>query len=301
MSNLKEIRSRIASVKSTQQITSAMKMVSAAKLRRSQGAIVKLRPYSKRMSEIMSKVGSAVSSDMPLARKEKDLQNVLLVALTSNKGLCSVFNSSIIKLTKQRIDYYKDLGKNIFLVSYGKKGDSAFRKLNGINYIGTNDDIWDSLTFKQTNIEADKLIKAFQEKKYDKIEIIYNQFKNAATQIPTIENFLPVEQSEDENKQIEKQTQLASEQKKKYLNDYIFSPSKQEIVDNVIPQSLKTQFYKCFLDSFTSEHGARMSSMNKATDNAQELLKELTLTYNKRRQADITNQIIEVSNGANAI
>ena len=294
MANLKEIRSRIASVKSTQQITSAMKMVSAAKLRKSQTAILKMRPYSKKMSEIMAKLGSTSVEDMPFARKAKDEKQILLVVLTSNKGLCSTFNSSIIKLTIKRIEELKKVGKNITVLSYGKKGDKVFKKLNNITYLEGKEDIWDKLTFDIVNQEAEKIMNDFLSSKYDRIEIIYNQFKNAATQIPTVEIFLPLEK-------IGGQEEVKNTNEIKRFNDYIFEPSKEQIIESVIPQSLHTQMYKCFLDSFTSEHGARMSSMNKATDNAQNLLKELTLKYNKQRQSDITNQIIEVCNGANAI
>ncbi len=299
MANLKEIRTRIASVKSTQQITSAMKMVSASKLRKSQSAIVRLRPYSQKMSEIMAKLGQSIQEDMPFARKTKNKQqNILLIALTSNKGLCSTFNSSIIKLTTKQINDYLSEGHNISLISYGKKGDNAFRKITSINYLGSIDEIWDSLTFDNIKQEAEKFMNDFLLKKYDKIQIIYNKFQNAATQIPTVEDFLPLSNTltkSDNSKQTNK------EKTKTYNNDYIFSPNKEEILSSAIPQSLRTQMYKCFLDSFTSEHGARMSSMNKATDNAASLLKDLTITYNKQRQSDITNQIIEVSNGANAV
>ncbi|MBO6117399.1 MAG: ATP synthase F1 subunit gamma [Bacteroidales bacterium] len=293
MANLKEIRTRIASVKSTQQITSAMKMVSAAKLRKSQAAIVKLRPYSQKMSDIMAKVGESMTDEVPFARKPKNKQEkILIIALTSNKGLCSSFNSSIIKLTAKTIKEYQSAGHSVSVMSYGKKGDSALSKTENIDYLGTDDMIWEALTFDNVSKIAERFMNAFLEGKYDRIEIIYNRFKNAATQIPTIEGFLPVSTRKDG-------TSTAGNKNRN--NDYIFEPGKQEIINSVIPQSLKTQMYKCFLDSFTSEHGARMSSMNKATDNAQSLLQDLTLTYNKQRQADITNQIIEVANGANAV
>lgn len=293
MANLKEIRTRIASVKSTQQITSAMKMVSAAKLRKSQTAITLLRPYANKMSEIIARLGEAMTDDIPFTRHPNQKQeNILLIVLTSNKGLCSTFNSSIIKLSTKRINEYKLAGHDISVVSYGKKGDNALSKIADIHYLGTNDDIWDTLTFDSIKKEAGKFVNEFLEKKYDRIEIIYNQFKNAANQIPKIESFLPLLIKGNEN---------TTGEDIKYNNDYIFAPSKEEIITSVIPQSLNTQMYRCFLDSFTSEHGARMSSMNKATDNAMALLKDLTLNYNKQRQADITNQIIEVSSGANAV
>lgn len=299
MANLKEIRTRIASVKSTQQITSAMKMVSASKLRKSQAAIVRLRPYSQKMSEIMAKLGQSIQDDMPFARQTKSgKENILLIALTSNKGLCATFNSSIIKLTTKQINDYLSEGHKVTLVSYGKKGDNAFRKIDSINYLGSFDEIWDNLTFDNVKQEAEKFMNDFLSKKYDRVQIIYNKFKNAATQIPTIEDFLPLSNAEDKK---ESEKENGEKANKAHNNDYIFSPNKEEILSSAIPQSLKTQMYKCFLDSFTSEHGARMSSMNKATDNATALLKDLTITYNKQRQSDITNQIIEVSNGANAV
>lgn len=289
MANLKEIRNRIASVSSTKQITSAMKMVSAAKLRKSQSAIQKLRPYSLQMSEIVAKLGSSDNADIPYARKNKNEKNILLISLTSNKGLCSTFNSSIIKLTINRINFYKQEGKNVYLKSFGKRGDSHFCNIKGINYLGSEDNVWDNLDFSSVSSIATNIMNDFVSEKYDKVEIIYNVFKNAATQYPVYENFLPISFSDSEK--TESNTSI----------DYIFQPNKNDILQNVVPQALHTQLYKCFLDSFTSEHGARMSSMSKATDNAQELLKELTLTYNKIRQASITNEIIEICSGANAL
>lgn len=290
MANLKEIRNRIASVASTQQITSAMKMVSAAKLRKSQTAIMKLRPYSTKMTDIMDKLGSSSSADMPYARKEKQEKDVLIIALTSNKGLCSTFNSSIIKTTINRITLYKEKKETVHLLSFGKRGDVMFKRIKDIDYLGSKDEVWDNLNFNTINDIAEKIMQDFINKKYDRIEIIYNKFKNAATQIITTETFLPITLNEQ-----------TDTNKNNVLVDYIFEPSKNEIIESVVPQALHTQMYKCFLDSFTSEHGARMSSMNKATDNAQSLLKELRLTYNKERQAAITNEIIEICSGANAL
>lgn len=288
MANLKEIRTRIASVSSTQQITSAMKMVSASKLRKSQNAILKLRPYSAKMTEIIQNLCGSEKDELPLARQSKVLNNVLIIVLTSNKGLCSTFNSNVIKATNQRIEYYKEnnVGIKIDVKTFGKKGTDFFKKQNNlINFIGENDDIWDNLSFENVANEGEELIKEFINKKYDKIEIIYNQFKNASTQILTYETFLPISFEESSN----------------INNDYIFEPSKVEIINSIIPQSLKTQLFKCFLDSSASEHGARMTSMHKATDNATNLLKDLKLTYNKARQASITNEIIEICSGAEAL
>ena len=288
MANLKEIRTRIASDSSTQQITSAMKMVSASKLRKSQNAILKLRPYSAKMTEIIQNLCGSEKDELPLARQSKVLNNVLIIVLTSNKGLCSTFNSNVIKATNQRIEYYKEnnVGIKIDVKTFGKKGTDFFKKQNNlINFIGENDNIWDNLSFENVANEGEELIKDFINKKYDKIEIIYNQFKNASTQILTYETFLPISFEESSN----------------INNDYIFEPSKVEIINSIIPQSLKTQLFKCFLDSSASEHGARMTSMHKATDNATNLLKDLKLTYNKARQASITNEIIEICSGAEAL
>lgn len=289
MANLKEIRTRIASVSSTQQITSAMKMVSASKLRKSQNAILKLRPYSAKMTEMIQNLCGSEKDEMPLARQSKVLNHVLILVLTSNKGLCSTFNSNVIKATNQRIEFYKEKNVDIKIdiKTFGKKGSDFFKKQkDSINYLGDNDDIWDNLSFENVAKEGEELIKDFTNKKYDKIEVVYNQFKNASTQILTYETFLPIT---FEQESIETN------------NDYIFEPSKAEIVNSIIPQSLKIQLFKCFLDSSASEHGARMTSMHKATDNATNLLKDLKLTYNKARQASITNEIIEICSGAEAL
>jgi F-type H+-transporting ATPase subunit gamma len=289
MANLKEIRVRIASVKSTQQITSAMKMVSAAKLRKSQTLILKLRPYSAKMTQIVQRLGANQTEDIPFIRKEKKAK-VLILVLTSNKGLCSTFNSNVIKATIAQISkYQKDENiESINLLTFGKKGSDAMRKLYSPLIIANNDDVWDKLDFNTVETIAEKLMNAFISKTYDKIEIIYNQFKNSATTILTKETFLPLIITETKNT-------------KEHKDNYIFEPDKDAILKTIVPQSLKIQLYKCFLDSFASEHGTRMTSMHKATDNAQNLLKDLKLTYNKIRQAAITNEIIEICSGANAL
>ncbi len=289
MANLKEIRTRIASVSSTMQITSAMKMVSASKLRRSQSAILQLRPYSAKMREVIRNLCEGNTTEIPLARQSKP-QKVLLVVLSSNKGLCSTFNSNIIKATLARIDYWKEQNPTIevSISSFGKRGTDFFKKQNDVSLIASKDEIWDSLTFDAVSSEAEKIIAAFLSGKWDKIEVIYNQFKNASTQILTCETFLPIDLT-------------SSQGATGANNDYIYEPSKESIISEVVPQSLKMQLFKCFLDSFASEHGARMTSMHKATDNASNLLKELKLTYNKARQAAITNEIIEISSGAEAL
>lgn len=288
MANLKEIRNRISSVSSTKQITSAMKMVSAAKLRKSQGAIVQLRPYSQLMNEVVCRLTDSNIEDITYLKTKKIEKKVLLISLTSNKGLCSTFNSSIIKLTKLRINKHLAESKEVYLQSFGKKGDSAFKYIQDINYLGSNDEIWECLNFENISLLADNLLQEYVKGTYDRVEIIYNQFKNAAVQEPKIDSFLPFDLTTIKNTD-------------KSNNNYIFEPSKTEILQNIIPLFLHTKMYRCFLDSFTSEHAARMTSMNKATDNAQELLSDLTLTYNKLRQASITNEIIEICSGANAL
>lgn len=288
MANLKEIRNRISSVSSTKQITSAMKMVSAAKLRKSQGAIVQLRPYAQLMNEVVCRLTDSNIEDITYLKAKKIEKKVLLISLTSNKGLCSTFNSSIIKLTKLRINKHLAEGKEVYLQSFGKKGDSAFKYIQDINYLGSNDEIWDSLSFENISLFADNLLKEYAKGTYDRVEIIYNQFKNAAVQEPKIDSFLPFDL-----------TTIKTTDKSN--NNYIFEPNKTDILQSIIPLFLHTKMYRCFLDSFTSEHAARMTSMNKATDNAQELLSDLTLTYNKLRQASITNEIIEICSGANAL
>lgn len=288
MANLKEIRNRISSVSSTKQITSAMKMVSAAKLRKSQGAIVQLRPYAQLMNEVVCRLTDSNIEDITYLKTKKIEKKVLLIPLTSNKGLCSTFNSSIIKLTKLRINKHLAEGKEVYLQSFGKKGDSAFKYIQDINYLGSNDEIWDSLSFENISLFADNLLQEYVKGTYDRVEIIYNQFKNAAVQEPKIDSFLPFDL-----------TTIKTTDKSN--NNYIFEPNKTDILQSIIPLFLHTKMYRCFLDSFTSEHAARMTSMNKATDNAQELLSDLTLTYNKLRQASITNEIIEICSGANAL
>lgn len=289
MANLKEIRNRISSVSSTKQITSAMKMVSAAKLRKSQGAIVQLRPYAQLMNEVVCRLTDSNIEDITYLKTKKIEKKVLLISLTSNKGLCSTFNSSIIKLTKQRINKHLAESKEVYLQSFGKKGDSAFKYIQDINYLGSNDEIWDSLSFENISLFADNLLQEYVKGTYDRVEIIYNQFKNAAVQEPKADSFLPFDLSTIKTKD------------KSTNNNYIFEPNKTDILQSIIPLFLHTKMYRCFLDSFTSEHAARMTSMNKATDNAQELLSDLTLTYNKLRQASITNEIIEICSGANAL
>ena len=284
MANLKEIRNRISSIGSTMQITSAMKMVSAAKLKKAQDAITAMRPYSSKLTELLQNLSATLDSDAGGAySKQREVSKVLLVVVTSNRGLCGGFNSSVIKETTQNIAAnYQDV--DVDLLTIGKKGNDILSKSYPV--IDARNDVFDNLTFDYVAEVAEKIMKLYSDGTYDKIEIIYNRFKNAATQIPQVEQFLPI-------KPVEGDTNASA--------DYIFEPSKEKIVLELIPKSLKTQLYKAVRDSFAAEHGARMTAMHKATDNATELRDELLLTYNKARQAAITNEILEIVGGAEAL
>ena len=284
MANLKEIRNRIASIGSTMQITSAMKMVSAAKLKKAQDAITAMRPYSSKLTELLQNLSATLDSDVGgVYTKQRDLSKVLLVVVTSNRGLCGGFNSSVVKETVQNITAnYQDV--HVDLLTIGKKGNDILSKTYPV--IDTRNDIYDDLTFDKVAEVAEKIMHLYVDGTYDKIEIIYNRFKNAATQIPQVEQFLPI-------KPLKGDTNANA--------DYIFEPSKEKIVLELIPKSLKTQLYKSVRDSFAAEHGARMTAMHKATDNATELRDDLKLTYNKARQAAITNEILEIVGGAEAL
>jgi F-type H+-transporting ATPase subunit gamma len=285
MANLKEIRSRISSVASTMQITSAMKMVSAAKLKRAQDAIIQMRPYSNKLTELLENVSSSLDgSEGGEYSVSRNIKNVLLVAISSNRGLCGGFNSNIIKSVKTLIESeYQN--KKVDILSIGKKTSEHFTK-NDYNVMAIKDDVFNNLNFENISLIADDIMQKFTIKKYDKVVLVYNQFKNAATQIIMNENYLPVEN---------KKTQ------ENISSDHLFEPNKKEIIEDLIPKSLKTQLFKAVLDSHAAEHGARMTAMHKATDNAGELKKELTLTYNKARQAAITGEILEIVGGAEAL
>ena len=285
MANLKEIRSRIKSVGSTMQITSAMKMVSAAKLKRAQDAIVKMRPYANKLTELLENLSASLdSSDGGVYAQNRQIKKVLLVTITSNRGLCGGFNAYIIKKAKSLInEEYSNV--NINILSIGKKSSEHFDK-NGFNVVSKHDALFGDLTFDNVAKVAEVIMEQFVAGNYDKVILVYNQFKNEATQIIMAENFLPVQATKNE--------EAAS-------GDYIFEPTKQEIVEQLIPKSLKTQLFKAILDSHAAEHGARMTAMHKATDNAGELKKELTLSYNKARQAAITAEILEIVGGAEAL
>ena len=285
MANLKEIRNRITSVGSTMQITSAMKMVSAAKLKRAQDAILQMRPYANKLTELLVNLSSSLdSSEGGDFSVNREIKNVLLIPITSNRGLCGGFNANIIKQTISLInDDYND--KTVSVISIGKKSSEYFRN-NNYNVISSHDDIFSDLTYDSVAKIAEDIMKSYLDLKYDKVILVYNQFKNAATQNVMSENYLPVESPEEEGA---------------VIGDYIFEPEKKEIIEQLIPKSLKTQLFKAVLDSHASEHGARMTAMHKATDNASELKKDLTLSYNKARQAAITAEILEIVGGAEAL
>ena len=290
MPSLKEVRTRIDSVKSTQQITSAMKMVSASKLRRAQNAILKMRPYASKLNEILQNLSTNIEiSDENIYSQIRSEEKILFLSITSNRGLCGAFNANVIKETnriiEERYNRQNDKG-NVFVYAFGKKAVDFYTS-KGYNVAGTNIEIFDDLNFENVTPIAEQLMLDFASKKFDKIEIVYNQFKNAATQELISEQYLPIQPKEEE---------VAS-----LAADYIFEPNKEDIVREMIPKSLKIQLYKAILDSFASEHGARMTAMHKATDNAEELLKDLKLKYNKARQASITNEILEIVSGAEAL
>ncbi len=284
MANLKELRSRITSVSSTMQITSAMKMVSAAKLSKAQDAITAMRPYSEKLSELLQSLSATLDSEQSSKYSEqREVNNVLIVSISSNRGLAGAFNSNIVKASKYVVnrDYEN---KNVEFFTIGKKANDILKKTHKI--FRNETEIYDDLSFENAEAVAQKLMELFVEGKYDKIVLVYNQFVNAATQKVQVEQFLPIVPVEkDENVTL----------------DYIFEPSKEEIVLELIPKSLKMQVYKALRDSFASEHGARMTAMHKATDNATELRDSLKLSYNKARQASITNEILEIVGGAEAL
>jgi len=292
MANLKAIRTRISSVKSTRQITSAMKMVSAAKLRKAQDKIVKLRPYANKLQEIQVNISQSLADQEVenIYGKITPPEKILLIVITSNRGLCGAFNANVIKETRGIISerYYDQFKKgNLKLLTIGKKGSDYFRKQKA-PMLPDHNELLNDLSFDNASVIAESVMKSFASGEYDRVEIIFNRFKNAAVQILTTEPFLPVKAVEGE----------------KVSNapaDYIYEPNTVEIINELIPKSLRIQFYKAVLDSYVAEHGARMTAMHKATDNATTMIRELTLQYNKARQTTITNQILEVVSGAEAL
>ena len=282
MANLKEIRNRISSVSSTMQITSAMKMVSAAKLKKAQDAITAMRPYSDKLTQILVNLSSSVDFENVYLSPRK-VKNKLIVCITSNRGLCGAFNSNVVK---KCTEIATSSDENVSFFCIGKKGGDILSKTH--NVIQSNNVVFDDLTFENISTIADKVMSMFLNKEYDSVQIVYNKFKNAATQIVTQEQYLPIENNK-------------SKDDEKDSSDYIFEPTQIEIISELIPKSLKTQLYKSVRDSYASEHGARMTAMHKATDNATELRDQLKLTYNKARQAAITNEILEIVGGAEAL
>ena len=285
MANLKEIRNRIASVSSTMQITSAMKMVSAAKLKKAQDAITAMRPYSDKLTELIQNLSSSIDGDTQNPYTEqRPVQNVLVLVITSNRGLCGGFNSNVVKAVSKNISTIY-ANKKVSLITLGKKGNDILQKSSEIET--NNNEIFDELTFSNASAIADSFMSDFTNKKYDKIEVVYNRFKNAATQIVTTETLLPIVSEQDD------QNTAGA--------DYIFEPTQENIVQELLPKSIKMQLFKALRDSFASEHGARMTAMHKATDNATELRDQLKLSYNQARQAAITNEILEIVGGAEAL
>ncbi|MFN2260564.1 MAG: ATP synthase F1 subunit gamma [Psychroflexus sp.] len=286
MANLKELRSRITSVSSTMQITKAMKMVSAAKLNKAQSAIEDMRPYAEKLNELLQSLSASLDNDTnsPYSN-QREVKNVMIVAISSNRGLAGAFNSNIVKRVNTMIsENYTN--QNVKLVSIGKKACDVLKKKH--DFISTHDEIYNDLSYEDVAQIAEDLMAQFKNETFDKIEIVYNSFRNAATQIVTTEQFLPIKPASEKS----------GEEKS---SDYIFEPNKADIVENLIPKSLKIQLFKAIRDSVASEHGARMTAMHKATDNATDLRDDLKLSYNKARQASITNEILEIVAGAEAL
>ena len=285
MANLKEIRNRIASVSSTMQITSAMKMVSAAKLKKAQDAITSMRPYANALTELIQNLSGSMDGDTQnLYTQVRPKQSVLIISITSNRGLCGAFNANIIKKTRQLFDKeFKN--QKVSLITIGKKGSEILNKTGKV--ISSYDSVFDNLTYNSVSNIAEIVMNHYEKKTFDQVVLVYNRFKNAATQIIEVESFLPIvaEKKSENNSNV----------------DYIFEPSKSEIISELLPKSLKMQLFKALRDSFASEHGARMTAMHKATDNATDLRDQLKLTYNKARQAAITNEILEIVGGAEAL
>ena len=290
MAGLKEIRIRIASVKTTRQVTSAMKIVSAAKLKKAQDAVSQIRPYANKLHGILTSLSSSLeNSEDSIFTQQREPEKVLIILITSNRGLCGGFNSNISKNAAKLVhEKYSDQYKrgNVSFLSIGKQGGRQLKHLN-MSVADSNNEIFDKLNFENVAAFANQVLADFEAGKFDRVELVYNQFKNAAVQIQTTEQFLPVELGDDTSS--------------KNNADYIFEPSKEYIVKVLIPRILRIQFYKAIIDSFVAEHGARLTAMHKATDNATELLSYLTLQYNKARQASITGEILEITSGAEAL
>lgn len=288
MANLKDIRNRINSVSSTMQITNAMKMVSAAKLNRAQDAITAMRPYSNKLTELLQSLSTAGEEGSNEFAQERPVHNILIVPISSNRGLAGAFNTNIVKAVQALTEIaYPE--KSIEILTIGKKAGDVLKKTE--NIISTNTEIFDKLSFEEVSEIADQLMDDFLNEKYDKIFFVYNRFINAATQEVMTEQFLPIVPKEIVEEEPEQDNEI----------DYIYEPNREEIINELIPKSLKTQLFKALRDSVAAEHGARMTAMHKATDNAEEMKSELTLSYNKARQASITNEILEIVGGAEAL
>jgi F-type H+-transporting ATPase subunit gamma len=287
MANLKEVKERINSVSSTQQITKAMKMVAAAKLRRAQDKIIQMRPYSQKLTAILNNISSGAegSTDIVYAQ-ERAVEKVLFVPITSDKGLCGAFNSNVIKMASLELETIY-AGKKITVMPIGKKAFDHFKK-RSYPLIGEYALLFADVSFDHVKVAAEHVMKAFEDGQFDRVVLVYNEFKNVATQVVKAEQFLPIERKESEESRANQQ-------------EYIVEPSREYIIEELVPNSLKLQFYKAILDSNASEHGARMTAMDKATENANDLLKQLKLVYNRTRQAAITNEILEIVAGAEAL
>lgn len=290
MANLKEVRNRIVSVSSTQQITNAMKMVSAAKLRRATDAIIQLRPYANKLKEILANLSASVEGNASPFLENRVPNKVLVVIVTSNRGLAGAFNMNAIKTVNQLISakYNEQFLKgNVSILAIGKKGHDYYQK-HEYKLIGNHTELFNHLNFENTSVITQSIMDSFVKGDYDRVELVYNQFRNASVQVLTTEQLLPLEATQS----VEAATSEV---------DYIFEPSIEKIIEEMIPKSIKIQLYKAVLDSHASEHGARMIAMDKATDNAGELIKELKLAYNQARQAAITTELTEIVSGAAAL
>jgi F-type H+-transporting ATPase subunit gamma len=292
MANLKEVRNRISSVNSTQQITKAMKMVSAAKLKRATNAIVELRPYANKLKELLSNLSSSLEDGSSPFLEQREPVRVLVVAVTSNRGLAGAFNSNVIKTVNNLIaEKYSEQFKagNVSIIAIGKKAQEFYERRK-YNVIGNNNEVYNDLHFNTVSAITESIMEGFLKGKYDRVEVVYNHFRNAAVQFLITEQLLPVPKSEQEE-----------EKKNAKQVDYILEPSQAEIVEQLIPKNIKIQVYRAVLDSVASEHGARMTAMDKATENAGDLLKALKLSYNQARQAAITTELTEIVSGAAAL
>ncbi|MDO3640459.1 ATP synthase F1 subunit gamma [Mucilaginibacter sp. L3T2-6] len=297
MANLKEVRNRIKSVTSTQQITKAMKMVSAAKLKRATNAIIQLRPYANKLKDLLANLSASLEDGSSPFLAQREPKKVLIIVVSSNRGLAGAFNTNVIKTANNLIsEKYSEQFKagNVSIVSIGKKSQEFYQRRK-YNVIGNNNDLYLDLNFENTSVITESIMEGFLKGDYDRVELVYNQFKNAAMQILTVEQLLPVPKAE------KKEPVKDARKEDKAQVDYILEPSQEAIVEQLIPKNIKIQVYKAVLDSNASEHGARMTAMDKATDNAGELLKQLKLSYNQARQAAITTELTEIVSGAAAL